>query len=186
MIERSTLEAFLKAGISIIPLKKDKSPNIKSWQKYNKTLYQLGKNTKEFESVGMVMGDINGAETLDVDQKYDIPKKGEATLIERLEEKVELFAPGLWDKLTIATTVNGGYHLIYKVAQMGGSVKLAMRPATKTEAKKGTKQVVLLETRGQKSYIACKPAEGYEIKQGKLFWSKRNYCRRKRYALRLC
>ena len=42
---------------------------------------------------------------------------------------------------------------------MGGSIKLAMRPATKTEAKKGTKQVVLLETRGQKSYIACKPAE---------------------------
>lgn len=169
MIERSTLEAFLKAGISIIPLKKDKSPNIKSWQKYNKTLYKLGKSVKEFESVGMVMGDINGAETLDVDQKYDIPKKGEATLIERLEKKVELFAPGLWDKLTIATTVNGGYHLIYKVAKMGGSVKLAMRPATKEEAKKGTKQVVLLETRGQKSYIACKPAEGYEIKQGKLF-----------------
>ena len=146
MIERSTLEAFLKAGISIIPLKKDKSPNIKSWQKYNKTLYQLGKNVKEFESVGMVMGDINGAETLDVDQKYDIPKKGEATLIERLEKKVELFAPGLWDKLTIATTVNGGYHLIYKVAQMGGSIKNRSKERNKASSSPRNKRSEILHS----------------------------------------
>ena len=169
MIDKKTLQAFLKAKISIIPLKSDKRPNVKSWQKYNKELYKLGENTDEFEAVGMVMGDINGAETLDVDQKYDIPEKGEKPLIERLEDKVELFSPGLWKKLTIATTKNGGYHLIYKVAEMGGSVKLAMRPATKKEEKEGTKQVVLLETRGQKSYILVKPSEGYEIIQGKLF-----------------
>ncbi|MDB4301960.1 bifunctional DNA primase/polymerase [bacterium] len=166
MIKRETLEAFLKAGMSIIPLRADKRPNLKSWQKYNKELYKLKKKTDEFESVGLITGTINQIECVDIDEKYNIAKEG---LKEKLKEKVDLFAPDLWNKLVIASTVNKGFHLIYKVKEMGGNVKLAMREATKKEAAKGEKKLVLIETRSQHGYIVVKPSKGYEIIQGKLF-----------------
>lgn len=166
MITRDKLESLLGRGYSIIPLKKNKIPNISSWQKYTKELYKLGDDISEFQSVGLVTGEIAGVQVVDVDAKYWI---GEGDFMELLEDRVELFCPGLWKKLTISTTKNKGFHLLYKVeGKQEGSVKLAQREPTKKEAEEGQKRLVLLETRSANAYVVCHPSEGYEIEQGKL------------------
>lgn len=166
MITKDNLQSFLDQGLSIIPLKKNKIPNIGSWQEYTKKFYKLGEDVSEFQSVGLVTGEISGIQVVDVDAKYWI---GEGDLLELLKEKVELFSPGLWKKLTIQKTINNGYHLIYKVdGEQAGSAKLAQREPTKEEAKEGQKKLVLLETRSANAYIVCFPSEGYKVTQGKL------------------
>ena len=153
-------------GLVFIPLKKNKIPNISSWQKYTKELYKLGSSISEFKSVGLVTGEIAGVQVVDVDAKYWI---GEGDLMELLEAKVEMFCPGLWKKFTISTTKNNGFHLIYKVqGKQDGSVKLAQREPTKKEEKEGQKRLVLLETRSANAYVVCFPSEGYKLTQGRL------------------
>lgn len=167
MITRTNLQAFLDKGLSILPLKKNKIPNTSSWQQYTKSYYKLSKDVSEFQSVGLITGEISGGvQVVDVDSKYWI---GEGDLIDLLEAKVELFCPGLWKKLTIQKTINNGYHLIYKVdGKQDGSVKLAQREPTEEEAKEGQKKLVLLETRSANAYIVCFPSDGYKVTQGKL------------------
>lgn len=166
MITKSNLQSFLDQGLSILPLKKNKIPNTSQWQQYTKEFYKLGEDVSEFQSVGLITGQISGIQVVDVDAKYWI---GEGDLLELLEEKVELFSPGLWKKLTIQKTINNGYHLIYKVdGEQDGSAKLAQREPTKEEAKDGQKKLVLLETRSANAYIVCFPSEGYKVTQGKL------------------
>ena len=170
MITKDKLQAFLDQGLSIIPLKKNKVPNLKSWQKYTKELYKLGEDVSEFESVGLVMGDMTHLSTIDIDSKYHIKGADGKTLFEKLKENVQAYSPGTWEKLTISTTKNGGYHLIYKIKEekQKGSVKLAEREATEEEKKEGQTKLVLIETRTANSYVVCYPSEGYNIKQGKL------------------
>ena len=166
-INKDVLQKFLDKKISIIPLHKDKRPN-GAWNKYRKEFYKLGDNVDEFKAVGLVTGSISGIEVIDIDQKYDIPAEGEELLVDRYKEKVDFFLPGIWDTLTVVTTKNGGYHLVYRVKEMGGNIKLAQREATKKEKKKGEKKLVLLETRSEGGYIVCQPSEGYKTIKGKL------------------
>ena len=169
MIEKKILKAFINKKLSILPLKKDKRPNVSSWKKYQSTFINVEDNAHLFESIGLICGKISGGiEVIDVDQKNEIYQEEEGHLIDRLQDKINLFNQGLYDKLTVAKTINGGYHLIYKCDKIAGNVKLASREGTKKEQKKGEKKVVLLETRGESGYIVSAPTEGYEVIQGKL------------------
>jgi hypothetical protein len=169
MITKNKLQAFLDQGLSIIPLK-DKIPNLKSWQKYTKELYKLGDDVSEFKSVGLVMGDMTHLSTIDIDEKYFIPKEDGESLYSKLKANIIAYSPGTWEKLTIQTTKNGGYHLIFKIKEdkQKGSVKLAEREATEEEKKEGQTKLVLIETRSANSYIVCYPSDGYKVTQGKL------------------
>lgn len=169
MIEKKILKSFIGKKLSIVPLKKDKRPNISSWKQYQSSFINVEENSHLFESIGLVCGEISGGlEVIDVDQKNEIYIEEEGHLIDKLKNKIELFSPGLYGKLVVAETVNGGYHLIYKCSKITGNVKLASRDATKKEQKKGEKKIVLLETRGESGYIVSAPTEGYKIIQNKL------------------
>lgn len=169
MIEKKILKGYISKGLSIIPLKKDKRPNVSSWKQYQEIFINVEDNAHLFEALGLVCGEVSGGiEVIDVDQKNEIYNEEEGHLIDRLKAKIELFSPGLYKKLTVAKTINGGYHLIYKCDKITGNIKLASRDATKEEAEKGEKKIVLLETRGRSGYIVAYPTKGYEIEQGKI------------------
>lgn len=169
MIDKKILKGFIAKKLSIVPLKKDKRPNINSWKRYQKDFINIEENAHLFESLGLVCGEVSGnLEVIDVDQKNEIYIEEEGHLIDQLKSKMELFSKGLYKKLTVAETINGGYHLIYKCEKICGNVKLASRDATKKEQKAGEKKVVLLETRGESGYIVTVPTEGYNIIQGSL------------------
>ena len=169
MIEKKILKGFIAKKLSIVPLKKDKRPNVSSWKKYQSTFINVEENAHLFEAIGLVCGKVSGGiEVIDVDQKNEIYDEQEGHLIDRLESKIELFKKGLYKKLTVAKTVNGGYHLIYKCEKIAGNLKLASRDATKEEEKNGEKKIVLLETRGEAGYIVCAPTKGYEVINGRI------------------
>ena len=166
MIEKKILKGFIAKGLSILPLKADKRPNISSWKQYQSSFINIEENAHLFEGLGLICGEISGGlEVVDVDQKNEIYVEGEGHLIDKLKAKIELFAPGLYGKLTVAETVNGGYHLIYKCSKIAGNLKLASREPIEGE---NTGKVVLLETRGEAGYIVTVPTDGYKITQGEL------------------
>lgn len=160
------LNALVKLGVNIIPLKKDKTPNLKEWKKYQEELYEVTEtNLKLFKSVGVITGKISGnMEVIDIDLKYDIT----GTLFERYQELVDFLDPTIWDRLVIVKTKNDGVHLIYRCEEIQGNLKLAQRYSTPEEYKNGDKVKVLFETRGEGGYIVSVPSEGYELVQGKI------------------
>ena len=73
MIEKKILKAFINKRLSILPLKKDKRPNVSSWKKYQSTFINVEDNAHLFESIGLICGKISGGiEVIDVDQKNEI------------------------------------------------------------------------------------------------------------------
>lgn len=165
MIEEKILKGYLSKGISILPLRSDKRPAVKSWSQYQKNFINLKETSHLFEKVGIICGEVSGGiEVIDVDLKNEILEEGQVSIMDRLQHKVEIFKPDLWDKLVICTTANNGYHIIYKCDTIAGNVKLASREPLPEES--GNQ--VLIETRGSGGYIVAVPSEGYSVKQGRL------------------
>ncbi len=152
---------YISKGINVLPLKKDKSPNISSWAKYQNVMFNDFNCT--FEKIGLICGSISGnIEVIDIDCKYDLDGK----LYDNYKRFINFNDRELFNKLLIQKTVSGGYHFIYRCKVLQGNKKLASRPAEKEESKTGEKVKVLIETRGEGGYIAVAPSEGYEIIQG--------------------
>ena len=115
------------------------------------------------EGIAILTGAVSGGlELLDVDLKYDLT----GTLWADLSKAVQTELPDLWPLLTIAETVKGGRHILYRCETISGNTKLASRPATEEEAAKGDKAFPLLETRGEGGYLVAAPTEGYKLTQG--------------------
>lgn len=113
------------------------------------------------KGLAIICGHISqGLEVIDIDSKYDVT----GTLYQRLMESIGK----LTNKLTIAATVSGGYHLYYRCASVEGNQKLANRYATdaELEANPHQKQFVLIETRGEGGYVVAPPSPGYKWIQG--------------------
>ena len=118
---------------------------------------------------GAVSGNLEG---IDIDNKPQ-PGHADATaLFEQVRALVEADAPGLWSRLVIDRSPNGGYHLAYRCATIARNGKLAQRPATDAEraqAKNGKlDRVTVIETRGEGGYLISAPSPGYERLQGDL------------------
>ena len=93
------LKIFLDKGINIIPLKLDKTPNIKAWSSFQKEMFPITEDVKKFKNVGVICGSVSGSlEVIDVDLKYDL--KGD--LYDRYQELVNFFNPQLLDKLVLS------------------------------------------------------------------------------------
>jgi len=158
------IEDLVKKGLSIIPLKDDKRPALKSWVKYQE---EANKDMSLYSSdnIGLVCGKVSGnLLVIDIDAKYDIT----GTLFSDLKQLIDNTKEGLFDKMQLNATKNGGFHLIFACeSQPIGNKKLASREATVEEKLKGDKVKVLLETRGEGGYICYPPTKGYKvIKEG--------------------
>lgn len=160
---------YIQNGISVIVTDGSKR-SLYQWKEYQSKIIDRATfishlSHPKAEGIAIVCGSVSGGlEVVDVDLKYDLT--GE--LWNKLKEAIT--QAGLYDKLKIAKTKSGGYHLYYKCEVIEGNQKLAMRPPTDEEKKANptTKHVVLIETRGEAGYVVAPPAAGYEWVTGKV------------------
>lgn len=177
------------SSIQFMPVLENKRPIHKQWEQTKKE-YDFT-NAKAY---GLVCGEISGGvEAIDIDLKYDLT----GTLFKEYKLAIHKIDPTLLSKLVVQKTVSGGFHFIYYCDYIEGNKKLAERETTheerhntyvktleyglsegKTEleakaiadkASKNDKVRVLLETRGEKGFIACYPTKGYDLVHGDFF-----------------
>lgn len=159
-----TVKKFISLGLSVIPLGADKRPTI-AWKAFQGKCMTEAQILRHFggndlpSGIGLVCGEVSGnLECIDVDEKYSLDKKLYSEYKSRVSAEI-------WDKLVIQSTVNGGYHLIYRCSVIEGNKKLAERQATEQERESGEKVKVQIETRGIGGYIAIYPTAGYKFIQ---------------------
>lgn len=177
------------SSIQFMPVLENKRPIHKQWEQTKKD-YDFT-NAKAY---GLVCGEISGGiEAIDIDLKYDLTGK----LFKEYKLAINQIDPTLLSQLVVQKTMSGGYHFIYSCDYIEGNKKLAERETTheerhetyvrtlqhglyegKTEqeakiiadkASKTDKVRVLLETRGEKGFIACYPTKGYDLVYGDFF-----------------
>lgn len=190
MVKFETVKIFLENRISVIPIDASKKPAINSWKVFQ-SRRMIEEEIRCFNDVRAVNIAIVGGvssdnlEMIDIDLKYDIT----GTIFERYKGMIN---DDLWNRLVIQTTINSGYHLIYRCAKVEGNKKLAQRETTEQEKEIEIKKLIeennkkpekekdpveylkpskakdLFETRGQGGYFLVQPSKGYKIVQGKL------------------
>lgn len=161
---------YLQNGASIIPVKSDKRPNLNGWLQYQKTPPTPSEIKNWFAAhqhgIGVIGGEVSGnLVCLDIDCKYD--QTGE--MMKEFCEIVKDHDAEFFRRLVIAKTVNGGYHVLFRIT--GEPVtcdKLAQRPATAVEiADRPTQKIKdLIETKAQGGYFLVEPTPGYKFMQG--------------------
>lgn len=98
-------------------------------------------------------------ECIDVDTKHD----KEGSLWKQVKKcLVKTFGKERMPYV-IQRTQSGGYHVIYRCAEVIGNKKIASRPGLEGEQ---TKKVALVESRGYGGYIAISPSAGYQVIYG--------------------
>ena len=149
-MRRTAAKVYLKAGLNPVPLPLGgKVPIRKNWG------LPIGDEVDDynFDDIGVCTGAISGGlEGLDFDLKY-------AENPDKLWEDWKARIPkNLLAKMTVSTTANNGYHLLYRTDVIEGNRKLAMNKDKE----------VLIETRGEGGYLKCSPSDGYEVIFGDL------------------
>ena len=162
---------------SIFPIKhEDKSPNVYHWTPYRTKKIDIATLEKRHTGrIALVCG-FEGLEVIDIDLKHIVNQDGTPnveeqrqywqTFLSLLENEIEDFK----DKFAIYSTVNKGYHIIYKYevedeTKRAGSLELAYR-IIKAKDKNGNLKDIkkaLIETRGAGGYAFCYP-NGKEAK----------------------
>ena len=162
---------YVNCGLSVVPIGNDKKPTV-SWKAFQSHRPATSELTKWWAnrnlSIGIICGQISGnLEVIDFDEKYNIDPK---SIFERWRELVELELPGLVDTLVMQSTMNKGYHLLYRCNVIQGNQKLAQRDATEEEMKKEPDVTILtlIETRGERGYFLCYPSKDYSVFNGSL------------------
>lgn len=177
----STALSYLDAGLSIIPVGKDKRPVIDEW-----TTFQHERPTPEqvkswFSSnsrnIAIIGGAVSGnLEILDFDFKAEALKQWYSLVSEQ--------APGLFEKLVFENSPKGAHSVYRANTVIPGNSKLA-RKAIEVEGpgeheykektlraqQIGGKWVIvpeLIETRGTAGYCLVCPSTGYTLRQGDL------------------
>jgi len=196
------VEALLADGISLIPVREKaegnkaaKTPCAYTWKDYQTRIAEVGELYSAMEyhnttAIAAVCGVVSGnLECIDVDSKY-YPGFDAILLAD-----IAKFYPHLYSRLRIHRTPSGGYHIIYRILDHApeGNVKLAGRYSTEDEmqaqrdrgAKRPSKTVNFLETRGEGGYFLYPPSLDYSVHQPNpiplLTWEERcsliNLCR---------
>jgi hypothetical protein len=179
---------YLRAKLSVIPTKEDKTPALQSWTHHQSESIREEEVEELFtrsyvKGLAIICGVVSGGlEVIDVDTKYDTT----GALWDELRSLIEDNLPEVYSRLVIAQTKSGGYHVYYRCRSIAGNLKLANRPTTpeereqtyKREISKGEPEEkararanndnvrVLIETRGEGGYVIAPPTPGYTYIQG--------------------
>ena len=152
--------SYRQAGRSIIPTGKNKRPTIEEWKSFQSTIPDESKLKAWFPKnkyLAIVAGGVSGnLETIDFDFDPNRPN-----IFNEWRNLLEEEAPGLFDRLTIQTTQNNGFHTAYCCPELEipGNQKLA-------QWKNGEEIKALIETRGEGGYFLVYPSPGYKLRQG--------------------
>ena len=180
-----TAKAYIKQGFSVIPVNSRKNPSIPKWGLYQvrpMTDSEIEKYFKDCYGIALLCGGKSRVVAIDFDLKYDLT----GTLFNRYKE---LVPNKLLKKMYVQTTMNGGYHFVFKApkSKLFGNEKLASRgttpyerdktykaafrdPETRDKATKvayNDKSRVLIETRSGNEkaaggYVLVYPTVGYK------------------------
>ncbi len=175
---------YYNSGTSVVPVSDHKIPMVE-WDLYKKKLIPPSPVFKRAWGIAIVCGKVSGGiECIDIDCKYDLTK----SLYEDFKKLIEDTQRGILEKITIQSTVNGGYHFVYKCKKTEGNLKLANRDTTVEEKRKTYEKAissgrdekkaitqaehdkvrVLIETRGEGGYFVAAPSKGYKVIYGSL------------------
>jgi replicative DNA helicase len=149
---------YLKAQLSVIPTKEDKLPALPTWKPYQSQRLKEEEVEDLFSRVNVkglaiICGLISGGlEVIDVDTKHDTT----GCLWDELRSLIEDNLPELYNKLVIAQTRSGGYHIYYRCSSIAGNLKLSTK----------LNREVLIETRGEGGYVIAPPTPKYTYIQG--------------------
>jgi len=112
-------------GLQFMPVLENKRPIFDEWQTTKKE-YDFSRA----KAIGLVCGQISDyVQAIDVDLKYDITGK----IFDEFKKQVGEIDKNLLRKLTVQSTVSGGYHLIFKCKAIEGNRKLSERYTTEEE-----------------------------------------------------
>lgn len=152
MIE--ALKKYSEAGFLCLPTKTDKSPDVHGTWKGGIKDPEAYRNT---HGIGIICGEGSGnLECFDFDNHFADAKDilSQFLGIEEVKEIYKKYA------LPLESTINGGYHLIYRCDKIQGNQKLAMRAK-----KEGNRWIpdTIIETRGEGGYFVADPTPGYKV-----------------------
>lgn len=149
-------QKLTKEGFNIIPIKefslsnktKGHKPNLKEWTKYQKEGVKIDEvenwfKNKDTVSFGLVTG-YNDLEVIDVDSKIFPTKKERDKFLKEYFELLDNHIENFYEKVCIAKTQSGGFHILYKCKEISGNQKIAT-PKSYKEA--------LIETRGTGGFV---------------------------------
>lgn len=183
---------FIANDFSVIPVNEKKIPILFPSHPFFEramTPREVNKYFKNAWGIALVTGGCWCVEIVDIDAKYDLS----GDLMTRYKKIV---GAALMKKCYIQTTMNGGYHLIYRCENFEANQKLALRNTTDEEkydvylevykktglhaegfkSAMNSNTLVLLETRGSSSkekgggYGLISPTKGYTKVAGKIDW----------------
>jgi len=163
--------SYINCGFKVLPCK-EKSPTDKIKRSSKFRTHPIHEKNYDFyfdgaPQIAIFTGDCvsgNPIEVADIDSKNDLTGR----LNKNVLSTIEFSNPEIYDKLVIDQTPSGGYHFLYKCAQVGGSKSIALRKASATELLKGERKKILIENIGQGKYIVCSPSPGYKLIKGEI------------------
>lgn len=153
---KTAYKKYNSTGLACLPVQKTKQPaGVKTWKAgvKDEALY-------DSYGIGLVCGSASGnLECLDFDNHSGDAKEILSEFINTAEIK-ELYRKY---KFPIESTMNGGFHVIYRCdEQLTGNTKLARRPKWNEKTNRFEPDAVI-ETRGEGGYFVCAPTPGYKV-----------------------
>ncbi len=152
-------------GLSVIPVGENKKPTVTSWAEKEERLIAPNGEFDNSYGIGIVCGAVSGnLEIIDIDCKYDLTGKLFSDYCDLINSLDITIIP----LLLIEKTTKGGYHFIYRCAEIQANTRLAARYTTEDEKLKDPKanSKVLLETRGEGGYVMVYPSPKYDLIEG--------------------
>ena len=169
----ATAIQYMNGGLSVIPTNKEKKPALYAWKSFQSNRASINEISKWWGSndysIAIICGSVSdNLELIDFDEKHNLDS---VPLFDRWQDLVNAQRPGLIDRLVKQTTINNGYHIVYRcLDDVEGNQKLAKRAATEIEVIKDPdiKSLTFIETRGEGGYFICYPSTGYSLCNGSL------------------
>lgn len=146
---------YEQAGLRVIPVNEKKEATVK-WGDGLPPFTRMHINGRAAILCGSRSGNV---EVIDFDLK-NCPGRDLMTEYFAVDERIA----AIYKKLVVQTTVSGGFHFIYRCSTIGGNQKLAVAKRKPQD----TKELVLIETRGEGGFVVCAPTPGYKEIQGSL------------------